>query len=102
MASARFDLQLSPIIWGPSTFLTSPNVVSTPEVEKIIYISKGFGKLNEIIDGNILGKGPEPTEGIQGAVIPNVWFHLVTFPKSPFTEVTSDCCPPFLADSLRF
>lgn len=57
MASACFDLQLSPIIWWPSTLLSSPTTVSHLEVEIIIEnISKGYGKLNEIIDGSALGK----------------------------------------------
>lgn len=64
------------------------------ELEIIIEnVPKGFGKLNEIIEGKGLGKGPEPTLGIPGAVILNVWFHFVTSPNSPLTEVTSDCCP---------
>lgn len=102
MASACFDLQLSPIIWWPSTLLSSPTVVSRLEVEIIIEnVSKGYGKLNEIIDGNILGKVPNPQRVVQEwLVIPNVWFHFVNFPNSSLTEVTSDCCPPFPADSL--
>lgn len=66
MASAFFDLQLPPIIWWPSTLLSSPTVVSHLEVEIIIEnVSKGYGKLNEIIDGNILGKVPNPQRVFQ-------------------------------------
>lgn len=66
MASACFDLQLSPIIWWPSTLLSSPTVVSHLEVEIIIEnVSKGYGKLNEIIDANILGKVPNPQRVVQ-------------------------------------
>lgn len=58
-----------------------------PRLEEEIIIEnvpKGLGKLNEIIEGKGLGKGPEPTLGIPGAVIPNVWFHFVTSPNSPY------------------
>lgn len=61
VASACFDLQLPPIIWWPSTLLSSPTMVSHLEGEIIIEnVSKGYGKLNEIIDGNILGEVPSP------------------------------------------
>lgn len=61
MASACFDLQLPPIIWWPSTLLSSPTMVSRLEVEIIIEnVSKGYGNLNEIIDGNVLGGVPNP------------------------------------------
>lgn len=64
--SFMIDLQLSPIIWWPSTLLSSPTVVSHLEVEIIIEnVSKGYGKLNEIIDANILGKVPNPQRVVQ-------------------------------------
>jgi hypothetical protein len=41
-------------------------VVSHLEVEIIIEnVSKGYGKLNEIIDANILGKVPNPQRVVQ-------------------------------------
>lgn len=80
VASACFDLQLSPIIWWPSTLLSSPSTVSHLEVEIIIEnISKGYGKLNEIIDGSALGKVPNPQRVFQERLFQTSGFILWTF-----------------------
>lgn len=101
VASAGFDLQLSPIICWPSTSLTPPNVVSHLQVEVIIEnVSKGYGKLNEIIDGNVLGKVPNPQRVFQERLFQMPGFILWPFLTLLLLRSLVTAVLHFPADSL--